>query len=155
MLISSVCLLSLLISSESMPNKMRWFPANKMWWFWAAIVSRIRFAAGIFIYVWKHYKTILHTTLWESLTPTGIMGPHLQNLPLWNPLNIVSRGLRDVLGPHYRQRGARAMQKMQRTQRNLFKILSNETEIRLHLPFSNWFRTADGRSVFCSKSIGA
>ena len=28
------------------------------------------------------------------------------------------------------------------TQRNLFEILLTETEIRLYLPFSNWFGTA-------------
>ena len=34
------------------------------------------------------------------------------------------------------------------TQRNLFKILLNQTEIRLYLPYSDWFGAADGRSPF-------
>ena len=34
------------------------------------------------------------------------------------------------------------------TQRNLFDILSNKNEIRLHLPFSDWFGTAKGHCPF-------
>jgi len=39
------------------------------------------------------------------------------------------------------------------TQKNLFKILLNQTEIRLYLPFSDRFGTSNGR-LFGSKSIG-
>ena len=31
------------------------------------------------------------------------------------------------------------------THRNLFEILLNQTEVRLHLPFSDWFGAANGR----------
>ena len=31
------------------------------------------------------------------------------------------------------------------TQRNVFEILSNQPEIRLYIPFSDWFGTADGQ----------
>ena len=34
------------------------------------------------------------------------------------------------------------------TQRNLFKILSNQTEIRLYLSFSAWFGTGNGQCAF-------
>ena len=34
------------------------------------------------------------------------------------------------------------------TQRNLFEILLNQTEIGLYLPFSNWFVTANGQCPF-------
>ena len=40
-----------------------------------------------------------------------------------------------------------------RTQRNLFEIYLNQTEIRLYLPFSDWFGTANGRP-FGTKWIG-
>ena len=36
------------------------------------------------------------------------------------------------------------------TQRNLFEILSNQTEIRLYLPFSDWFGTANGQCPFAA-----
>ena len=32
--------------------------------------------------------------------------------------------------------------------RNIFEILLNQTEIRLYLPFSDWFGTANGRCLF-------
>ena len=41
-----------------------------------------------------------------------------------------------------------------RTQRSLFQILLNETEIGLYLPCTDWFRTKRTLSVCCSKSIG-
>ena len=34
------------------------------------------------------------------------------------------------------------------TQRNLFEILLNQTEIRLYLPFSDWFGTSNGLCLF-------
>ena len=34
------------------------------------------------------------------------------------------------------------------TQRNLFKIIVNQTKIRLCLPCTDWFRTANGHSLF-------
>ena len=41
------------------------------------------------------------------------------------------------------------------TQRNIFQILSNRTEIRLYLSFFDWFWSSKRtQSLFCSKSIG-
>ena len=40
------------------------------------------------------------------------------------------------------------------TQRNIFGILLNQTEIGLYLPFSVSFGTANGQCPFGSKSIG-
>ena len=36
----------------------------------------------------------------------------------------------------------------EKSQRNLFEILLNQTEIRLYLPFSDWFRTANECRLF-------
>ena len=35
-----------------------------------------------------------------------------------------------------------------RTLRDILEILMNQTEIRLYLPFSDWFRTANGHCPF-------
>ena len=90
--------------------------------------------AGIFIIGWPKGSSFSHWGLIEG--PAG--NPRYDNAVMFDPGHLIS--------PHDAER--RQSPGRMYTQRNIFGILLNQTEIRLYLLFSDWFGTANRHCPF-------